>query len=64
VKKHKLLSIDITLGSVGIQPRKDIWALSDLYHTPDFENFYNQLHPELLEFITEAMRVYAAKNLS
>ncbi|MBX9805508.1 MAG: MerR family transcriptional regulator [Alphaproteobacteria bacterium] len=50
---------------VGWNPTKDRYmALSELYHTPEFAAFYKQLHPELLEFITEAMGVYARKNLS
>ena len=31
---------------------------------PDFREFYNKYHPNLVEYLVEAMRVYAAHKLS
>jgi len=34
-------------------------ALSEPYQTPEFRQFYEKRHPELLAFLVEAMRVFA-----
>ncbi len=40
-------------------------GLGQLYcSNPDFVNFYDDIHPELLDFLIEAMGVYAEKRLS
>lgn len=38
-------------------------ALSQTYHTPEFKKFYESLHPDLLDFIIEAMTIYAKREL-
>lgn len=38
-------------------------GLADLYKTPDFRKFYDERHPELLDFMIQAMSVYADSNL-
>ncbi|MCZ4721566.1 MerR family transcriptional regulator [Legionella pneumophila] len=49
---------------VGWNPTKEGYiGLSQRYLTPEFRIFYEKQHPELLEFIVEAMRLYAEKNL-
>ena len=49
---------------VGWNPTKEKYiALSKLYHTPGFKGFYDGQHPYLLEFITEAMKVFAEQEL-
>ncbi|HAT9060348.1 TPA: MerR family transcriptional regulator [Legionella pneumophila subsp. pneumophila] len=49
---------------VGWNPTKEGYiGLSQRYLTPEFREFYEQLHPELVDFIVEAMSLYANKNL-
>ncbi|HAT8894502.1 TPA: MerR family transcriptional regulator [Legionella pneumophila] len=49
---------------VGWNPTKEGYiGLSQRYLTPEFRIFYEQQHPELLEFIVEAMSLYANQNL-
>ncbi|CZH50736.1 MerR family transcriptional regulator [Legionella pneumophila serogroup 1] len=49
---------------VGWNPTKEGYiGLSQRYLTPEFRKFYEQLHPELVDFIVEAMSLYANKNL-
>jgi len=39
-------------------------GLSELYaQHPDFKKFFDVYHPKMIEFIGEAMRFYANKNL-
>jgi DNA-binding transcriptional MerR regulator len=47
-------------------PTKDSYiGLSKLYGShPDFVRFYDEIHPKLLIFLVEAMKVYAEKDLS
>lgn len=45
---------------VGWNPTQEAYlGLSQRYRTPEFKQFYNKQHPEMLEFIIEAMRVFA-----
>jgi len=45
--------------------RESYIALSELYAShPDFVKFYDDIHPKLLRFFMDAMRVYAEKELS
>lgn len=47
-----------------IPNKKSYSGLSELYGShPDFVAFYNKINPKLLRFLTEAMRIYAEKNL-
>ncbi|TID99951.1 MerR family transcriptional regulator, partial [Legionella pneumophila] len=49
---------------VGWNPNKEGYiGLSQRYLTPEFRKFYEQQHPNLLEFIIEGMLFYANKNL-
>ncbi|BCZ97221.1 MerR family transcriptional regulator [Legionella pneumophila] len=49
---------------VGWNPNKEGYiGLSQRYLTPEFRKFYEQQHPDLLEFIIEGMLFYANKNL-
>lgn len=44
--------------------KKSYIGLSQLYGShPDFVEFYNKINPKLLQFLTEAMKIYAEKNL-
>jgi len=50
---------------VGWNPTQEKYiALSEQYQTPEFKKFYDKLHPELLEFIVEAMKIFAKSELS
>ncbi len=50
---------------VGWQPTKEQYiGLSELYQTPEFRKFYEQLHPQLLSFIVDAMKIFAEQELS
>lgn len=50
---------------VGWNPTKEKYiGLTQLYQTPEFKEFYNKLHPKLLDFIVEAMKFFAEKELS
>ena len=45
-------------------PTKESYlGLTDLYQTPEFAEFYNTRHPQLLGFIAEAMKVFAEREL-
>lgn len=45
--------------------RESYIGLSQLYGShPDFVKFYEDIHPQLLSFLAEAMRIFAEKNLS
>lgn len=49
---------------VGWSPTKEGYlGLSQRYLTPEFKNFYDQLHPKLLEYIIEAMQIFSEKSL-
>lgn len=46
-------------------PTKESYlGLKELYQTPEFRKFYDSRHPILLEFIIEAMNVFAHSELS
>lgn len=50
---------------VGWNPTKEKYiGLTELYQTPEFKEFYNKLHPKLLVFIVDAMKLFAEKELS
>lgn len=50
---------------VGWNPTQDGYiGLSERYQTPEFRKFYDSLHPELLEFIVNAMKVFAQRGFS
>lgn len=50
---------------VGWNPTKEKYIeLSELYQTPDFKRFYDSQHPELLQFIVKAMKIFAERELS
>lgn len=50
---------------VGWNPTKEGYiALSERYLTPEFKRFYDKLHPELLNYIVEAMKIFAERELS
>lgn len=45
--------------------RESYIGLSQLYCShPDFVKFYDDIHPKLLRFLVEAMKIYAEKKLS
>lgn len=45
-------------------PTKESYiGLSELYESPEFKKFYDQLHPELLKFIVEGMVFFAEREL-
>lgn len=45
--------------------RESYIGLSELYCShPDFVKFYEDIHPKLLKFLMEAMKIFAEKNLS
>lgn len=46
-------------------PSKEVYiGLTELYaEHPDFRKFFDVYHPRMIEFIGEAMRFYANKNL-
>jgi DNA-binding transcriptional MerR regulator len=45
-------------------PTKDSYlGLIDLYKTPEFRKFYDDRHPDLLDFMINAMRIFANKTL-
>ncbi|HHF7374196.1 MerR family transcriptional regulator [Legionella bozemanae] len=47
-------------------PTKDTYlGLGQIYlDHPDFRDFFNRYHPDLVEFLTAAMKVFAKRNLS
>jgi DNA-binding transcriptional MerR regulator len=50
---------------VGWNPTKEKYiALTQLYQTPEFKKFYDQHHPDLLQFIVSAMKIFAQNDLS
>ena len=50
---------------VGWNPTKEKYiGLSQLYLTSEFKKFYEKQHPDLLEFIVGAMKVFAENELS
>ena len=50
---------------VGWNPTKEKYiGLSQLYQTPEFRNFYDKVHSGILEFIVEAMRIFAETKLN
>lgn len=50
---------------VGWNPTREKYiGLTQLYQTPEFKKFYDQLHPELLNFIIEAMKIFAERELT
>ena len=38
-------------------------GLTDLYQTPEFRKFYDDRHPQLLEFMVKAMKIFAEQEL-
>ncbi|VVC75734.1 HTH-type transcriptional activator mta [Aquicella siphonis] len=57
IKKHH--------GWVGWTPTREGYiGLSEKYLTPEFRQFYEKLHPGLTEFIVEAMKIFANRELS
>lgn len=45
-------------------PNKESYlGLTELYQTPEFAEFYNTRHPQLLKFMVEAMRIFADREL-
>ncbi len=50
---------------VGWNPSQEAYlVLSKRYQTPEFKQFYDRQDPEFLEFIVEAMRVFAERELT
>ncbi len=50
---------------VGWNPTKEKYiALTQLYQTSEFKRFYDQHHPNLLQFIVAAMKIFAQNELS
>jgi hypothetical protein len=46
-------------------PTKESYiGLAQLYQTPEFRVFYDNRHPLLLEFMTEAMKIFSEQELS
>ena len=39
-------------------------GLAELYHRPDFREFYNHYHPQLLDYLTDAMKVFAESHFT
>lgn len=60
IKKH------YEMTTVFWTPTRDSYiGLSQLYCShPDFVKFYNDIHPELLKFLMEAMKIFSEKNLT
>lgn len=60
IKKHYDLVCQIWT------PNKDTYiGLSQFYGShPDFVAFYNNIHPKLLSFLTEGMKIFAENNLT
>ena len=60
IKKHYQMT------TIFWMPTRETYiGLSQLYSShPDFVKFYNDLHPKLLKFLTEAMKIYAERELS
>ena len=44
--------------------RESYIGLSQLYQSPDFKSVYDAHHPELLDFIVEAMKKFAETELN
>ncbi|HSW93652.1 MAG TPA: MerR family transcriptional regulator [Gammaproteobacteria bacterium] len=44
--------------------RESYIGLSELYQTPEFRKFYDDRHPELLDFFVKAMKIFAERELS
>lgn len=45
--------------------RKSYIGLGQMYlEHPDFKNFYNQFHPDLVMFLVDAMKIYAKEQLN
>jgi DNA-binding transcriptional MerR regulator len=46
-------------------PNKERYiGLTQLYQTPEFKGFYDHYHPQLLEFLVAAMKIFAERELS
>jgi hypothetical protein len=46
-------------------PTKESYiGLTQMYQTPEFRVFYDSRHPELLELMVEAMKIFAERELS
>jgi hypothetical protein len=75
IKKHlspsssevqKLIKKHYQMTTIFWTPTRETYiGLSQLYAShPDFVKFYDDIHPKLLPFLMEAMKVFAEKNLS
>ena len=50
---------------VGWNPTREKYiGLSELYQTPEFRRFYDRYGAEMVEFLVEAMRIFAEKELN
>ena len=52
------------LKRTWIPTKESYLGLAELYQTPDFRKFYDKLHPDLLEFMLKAMKIFAENKLS
>jgi DNA-binding transcriptional MerR regulator len=60
IKKHYQMTTKF-----WIPTRESYIGLSQLYGShPDFVKFYNDIHPKLLDFLVEAMKIFAERELS
>lgn len=75
IKKHlepaskevqKIIKKHYQMTTIFWTPTRETYiGLSQLYNShPDFIKFYNDIHPQLLNFLMEAMRIYAENELS
>ncbi|MCW8398645.1 TipAS antibiotic-recognition domain-containing protein, partial [Legionella sp. PATHC038] len=45
--------------------RESYIGLGQMYlEHPEFKNFYNQFHPDLVMFLVDAMKIYAKEQLN
>ncbi|OGV47969.1 MAG: transcriptional regulator [Legionellales bacterium RIFCSPHIGHO2_12_FULL_42_9] len=58
MKQHYVL-----LKRTWTPTRSSYIGLADLYQTPEFRKFYDDRHPQLLEFMVQAMKVFAEHEL-
>lgn len=63
---QKLIKQHYEMTKTFWTPNKESYiGLSQLYCShPDFVKFYDKIHPKLLMFLVEAMKIYSEKNLT
>lgn len=63
---QKIINKHYQMTNIFWTPTRETYiGLSQLYAShPDFVNFYDGLHPKLLKFLMEAMKIFAERELS